>query len=75
MDTELIDQITTSVIDGEPELTVELTQKALAAGIEPMAIIDSGLIPGMDVVGEKFSSGEYFLPNLIITAEGMKGAM
>jgi corrinoid protein of di/trimethylamine methyltransferase len=29
----------------------------------------------MEVVGQKFSDGEYFLPNLIISAEGMKNAM
>jgi corrinoid protein of di/trimethylamine methyltransferase len=72
---DLLSQITNSVIEGDPDLTVELTQKALAAGIGPMDIIDSGLIPGMDVVGQKFSDGEYFLPNLIISAEGMKNAM
>jgi corrinoid protein of di/trimethylamine methyltransferase len=40
-----------------------------------MAIIRQGLMPGMDVVGEKFSSGEYFLPDLIIAADGMQQAM
>ena len=40
-----------------------------------MTIIDQGLIPGMDIVGEKFASGEYFLPNLIISANGMQEAM
>lgn len=72
---DLLLQITNSVIEGDPDLTVELTQKALAAGTGPMDIIDKGLIPGMDVVGQKFSDGEYFLPNLIISAEGMKNAM
>lgn len=71
----LLLQITNSVIEGDPDLTVELTQLALAAGTGPMDIIDKGLIPGMDVVGQKFSDGEYFLPNLIISAEGMKNAM
>ncbi|MDD2695975.1 MAG: corrinoid protein, partial [Anaerolineales bacterium] len=44
-------------------------------GIEPMAIVKDGLIPGMNIVGEKFSSGEYFLPDLIIAADGMQKAM
>jgi corrinoid protein of di/trimethylamine methyltransferase len=54
---------------------VELTQQAMATGIEPMAIIRQGLMPGMNVVGEKFGSGEYFLPDLIIAADGMQQAM
>ena len=72
---EIINQIITAVVEGEPEQVVELTQKAIAAGLEPMTIIDQGLIPGMDIVGAKFSSGEYFLPNLIISANGMQEAM
>ena len=72
---ELLACITQSIIDGEPELTVDLTQQALAAGFEPMLIIKQGLVPGMNIVGEKFASGEYFLPNLIISASGVQNAM
>lgn len=75
MDNNLLNQITDILVEGEPELVVELTRKAIDSGLEPIEIIDSGLIPGMDIVGEKFSSGEFFLPNLIVAAEGMKGAM
>ncbi len=72
---EILIQLTNAIIEGDPELTVELTQKALAAGLEPMAIIEQGLVPGMAVVGERFECGDYFLPNLIISANGMQDAM
>jgi 5-methyltetrahydrofolate--homocysteine methyltransferase len=75
MTDDLLSQITANLIAGEPETVLDLTRRALKAGLEPMAIIDQGLIPGMDVVGEKFASGEYFLPNLIISANGMQQAM
>ncbi len=75
MNETILSQITTAIIDGDPEAVVALTQKALQSGVEPMNIIDKGLVPGMDIVGEKFSSGEYFLPNLIISANGMQDAM
>jgi corrinoid protein of di/trimethylamine methyltransferase len=75
MSKEIFEKLTNSVIMGEPEITVEATREALAAGIEPMAIIRQGLMPGMNVVGEKFASGEYFLPDLIIAADGMQQAM
>jgi len=68
-------QLNHAVVEGDPEKIVDWTQKALAAGLEPMAIIEQGLVPGMTVVGEKFESGEYFLPNLIISANGMQEAM
>jgi 5-methyltetrahydrofolate--homocysteine methyltransferase len=54
---------------------VDLTRQALAAGLEPLAILNQGLMPGMQVVGEKFASGEYFLPHLVVAASGMQGAM
>jgi len=75
MSSEILEQLTHSIIIGEPEQTVDLTKQALAAGIEPMAIIQQGLIPGMNSVGEKFQCGDYFLPDLIIAADGMQQAM
>lgn len=75
MSQEIFAKLTNSLVDGDPDATFEATQEALAAGIEPMAIIKEGLIPGMNIVGEKFSCGEYFLPDLIIAADGMQKAM
>jgi corrinoid protein of di/trimethylamine methyltransferase len=75
MSQELLSQISSALIDGDADLTVELVQKALAAGIEPMVIVRSGLMAGMNVVGENFASGEFFLPDLIIAAECMKKSM
>jgi corrinoid protein of di/trimethylamine methyltransferase len=72
---EIFTQIINSIVDGEPEITVALTQQALDENIEPLVIIEKALVPGMQIVGEKFSCGEYFLPNLIISANGMQQAM
>ncbi len=75
MSKDLIAKINATVIEGEPDEIEELTRQALEAGVEPLAIIDEGLMPGMMVVGDKFQSGEYFLPHLIIAATGMQQAM
>ena len=75
MSNDLLKQITASLVEGEPDGTVELTKQAMAAGLEPLAIINQGLVPGMDIVGERFQTGEYFLPHLIIAASGMQQAM
>jgi corrinoid protein of di/trimethylamine methyltransferase len=75
MSTELLARIRTSIVDGDPDATIDNTRQALEAGIEPIAIIDEALVPGIRTVGEKFSAGEYFLPNLIVSANGMKQAM
>jgi corrinoid protein of di/trimethylamine methyltransferase len=75
MSNDLLAQITTSIVEGEPDETVGVTRQALEAGLEPMTIINEGLVPGMNTVGDKFQSGEYFLPHLIIAANGMQQAM
>lgn len=75
MSNNLLAQITRSIVDGEPDVTTELARQALDAGLEPLAIIERGLTPGMNIVGDKFATGEYFLPHLIIAASGMRQAM
>ena len=64
-----------AVIDSDAETIPFLTEKAIKEGFEPLDIIDEALVAGMQVVGEKYECGEYFLPHLIISASGMKKAM
>lgn len=75
MPNEILMQITRSLVECRPDLTAELTQEALAGGAEPLTIINQGLVPGMDIVGEKFQTGEYFLPQMVIAANAMQQAM
>lgn len=64
-----------AVEHGERDKVIELTQEALSAGVSPPDIIGSGLQAGMEVVGEKFSSGEYFLPDMLMAARAMTAAL
>lgn len=75
MHDDILKQIADSLVQGDPDATVELTRQALAAGLEPLAILNQGLMPGMETVGGRFASGEYFLPHLVVAASGMQGAM
>lgn len=75
MSNELFGKLTNSLVEGDPDATLDLTKQAIAAGLEPMSIIQDGLMPGMNIVGDKFATGEYFLPDLIIAADGMQKAM
>ncbi|MFQ5996288.1 MAG: corrinoid protein [Dehalococcoidales bacterium] len=60
---------------GDREKTIQLTNEALSAGASPQDIIVHGLQAGMAVVGEKFSSGAYFLPDMLMAARAMKAAL
>ncbi len=61
-------------LSGTPGV-LELTQTALEQNIAPEAIITQGLTAGMQVVGEKFSSKEYFIPDMLASAEAVGAAM
>jgi len=75
MSEALYKRIIDGVVAGKQDDTLAATRDALAAGVEPLAIIDHGLVPGIGDVGERFQCGEYFLPNLIASARAMTGAM
>lgn len=64
--------IKAAVIDGNLEAVSVLVEQALAKKKQPQKIIDQGLIPGMEFVGKKFSKKEYFLPQVIESAEAMR---
>lgn len=53
----------------------ELTFEALQMGLTPGEILSNGLITGMNRIGEKFASGQVYIPNLLISAKAMKAAM
>ncbi|MFH1139874.1 MAG: corrinoid protein [Pseudomonadota bacterium] len=60
---------------GNRERVRELTRAALEAGFGPGEILNSGLIQGMDVVGKKFQTGEYFIPHMLLAARAMHAAL
>lgn len=66
-----IDAIRNWVISGKRKEAMEETRKALAAGVDPAAIMKDALIGAMSIVGQKFSSGEFFLPQMMIAARAM----
>ncbi|GAG17774.1 unnamed protein product [marine sediment metagenome] len=72
---ETLKQLQQAVILGEPDQARELATQVLEAGIVPLTAIEEALNPGMQVMGDRFECGECFLPDLIMAAEAMKGAM
>jgi corrinoid protein of di/trimethylamine methyltransferase len=75
MSDDILTKITQSLVDIEPDQTTKLTEEALTAGLAPLTIINEGLVPGMDIIGQKFQTGEYFLPQMVIAATAMQQAM
>ncbi len=72
---DILNQLHTAVIAGETDPAQTLAEQALAADIAPLTAIDESLNPAMEIVGQKYETGEYFIPDLVMAAEAMKAAM
>jgi 5-methyltetrahydrofolate--homocysteine methyltransferase len=59
---------------GQPGVS-ELIEKALASGVNTADIINNGLTAGMEIVGQKFEVKEYFIPDMLASAEAVGVAM
>jgi len=72
---EILKQLKDAIVVGEPEQAEKLATQALEANIAPLIAIEEALNVGMQVVGDKFESEEYFIPDLMMATEAMKAAM
>jgi 5-methyltetrahydrofolate--homocysteine methyltransferase len=61
-----------AVLRGRDDLIEKTIQSALDAGISPQNIVDNSLIPAITLVGDKYDRKEYFLPQLIMSADTMR---
>jgi len=75
MSDELFQAMAQSIIDGDPDVAADLARKAVEAGIDPLEAINKGFVSGVDYVGEQYSKGEMFLPDLVLAGEAMKAAI
>jgi 5-methyltetrahydrofolate--homocysteine methyltransferase len=70
-----LDDLRQSVIDGDMHITQELVQKALVEKMSPEQILKDGLIAAMEEVGRRFECGEFFVPEMLISARAMKSGL
>jgi 5-methyltetrahydrofolate--homocysteine methyltransferase len=72
---EILEQLSKLIQAGDQARVGELVPQALAGDVSPVTILDKGLIPGMDAVGEGFQSGELFIPEMLLAARAMHAAL
>jgi len=69
------DQLKQAIIDGNADTVNALTQALLATGASAREILEEALLPGMDVVGQRMRDGECFIPEVLLSARTMQGAL
>jgi len=75
MSEEFFKAMAQSIIDGDADEAERLAQKAIDQGMDPLEAINKGFVIGVNQVGEAFSSGDAFLPELVMAGEAMKTAV
>jgi 5-methyltetrahydrofolate--homocysteine methyltransferase len=72
---EILEQISAAVIEGELDEIVDLTEDALDENLSAQEILDNGLMAGMDYVGVEFKAGNMFVPEVLRSAKTMQNSM
>ena len=72
---EVLAALGRAVLEGDDQTVVALARRALDLGLAPLETIERGLVPGIRRAGELWDEGEYFLPELVSSAQAMKAAM
>lgn len=68
-------ELSNAVIEGDQDAVLELTGKAISAKVDPLSIINDGLIGGMNVVGVKFKANDMYVPEVLMSAAAMKAGV
>ena len=64
-----------AILTGDATRSVEITQSALDAGVDPQRLVNEQMIPAMDEAGRRFEIHDFFVPELLIAARAMKAAL
>jgi 5-methyltetrahydrofolate--homocysteine methyltransferase len=71
----VLDEVKEAVVSGNVEQTLAGINAAITAGIVPGDIIRTSLIAAMEVVGDRFKNGEFYVPEMLIAARAMKAGL
>jgi corrinoid protein of di/trimethylamine methyltransferase len=72
---EFLEMVKKAIVEGNKDEAEQLAQHAIAEKMDLNEVIEKGYVPGIQEVGHLWEDGEYFLPELITSAECMKAAM
>ncbi len=71
----LLDELYGFVLSGDVDRAMAATREGLHGDIEPTVLLFDAMIPALEEVGRRYETGEVFLPEMLIAANAMQGAM
>ncbi len=72
---DILDELYDSILDGELDPTVALVKEGLELDMEALTLLFDAMIPALEEVGRLFEAGEYFVPEMLISARATSAAM
>lgn len=75
MEADIYEQMKESILDGDEDLAAELARRALREELDLAKAMNEGFLKGIQEVGDLYEAGEYFLPELVCSADAMKAAL
>ena len=72
---EIRQELFDHTLNGHAPEVKALTEGALKLGMDPMDILFKALIPSLEEVGRRFEKGDFFVPEMLIAARAMQGAL
>jgi len=72
MSAEIFERAIEVIVKGNSQEALEVAEKGLGEGVDPVELINEGFIPGIKKVGDLFGSGRLFLPELLLSAAAME---
>jgi len=72
---EILKGLYKHTLEGHAQQVKDLTEEGLKQGLDPMEMLFDALIPSLEEVGRLFEVGEYFVPEMMVSAKAMQAAM
>ncbi len=69
------DELAQMVVKGDHLGAITWTEAAIADDVDPMLVINNGLVAGMDEIGKRWKAGEIHIPEVLVAARAMKASM
>ncbi|MCP4763778.1 MAG: cobalamin-binding protein [archaeon] len=74
-DVNILKELKTAVLEGEDDLAQDIAKKAIKDGVDPIKLVNQGVVPAISEAGEKWKKNEYFQTDIILCAEAFRLAM
>jgi len=69
-----MEELKQAVIDGQVAKARQLAEETVSLGVQPTVVFSDALSPAMEEVGRRMQAGDYFIPEVLVSAKAMKAA-